>query len=51
MTNWINHKKHREQVIQDEGRWIGLLDENGEPLIDLPPIITMKAAEKVVEHR
>lgn len=33
---WDAHRKHREQVIRDQGEWIGLVDEDGVPLFDLP---------------
>lgn len=37
MTDWNDHKLHREEVIRTQGRWIGLLDGNGHPICDLPP--------------
>lgn len=37
MTDWEQHKLHREEVIRTQGRWIGLLDGNGHPICDLPP--------------
>lgn len=36
MVDWGMHKRHREQVAADEGVYLGLLDENWEPLCDLP---------------
>lgn len=50
MVNWLKHKKHREQVIKDEGFWIGLLNENGEPLMDLPKILNGKIDNKIMDH-
>lgn len=41
--DWVQHKKHRDYVIETEGQWAGLLDENGIPLIDLPGFIDMKS--------
>lgn len=40
---WQAHKLHRDAVIADTGRWIGLADENGEPLFDCPPGIDATA--------
>lgn len=54
--DWENHRKHREQVKHDTGQWIGLADENWEPIMDLPPVIEMtcpaasnaKASAKII---
>lgn len=35
--NWAQHRAHREQIQADQGQWIGLIDEDGIPLLDLPP--------------
>ncbi|WP_258863537.1 hypothetical protein [Corynebacterium ulcerans] len=35
-------QKHRDQVIADQGQWLGLLDENGIPMMDLPPVMEMR---------
>ena len=43
--DWEKHKRHRQKVIADHGQWVGLLDENGIPLWDMPPIIEMSAPE------
>lgn len=50
--NWDDHAAHRSQVVQDTGRtvdgrfipgqWIGLIDEDFVPLMDLPPVISME---------
>lgn len=42
LTDW---KKHITAEIADTGRWIGLADENGFPLADLPPAVTTKIPE------
>lgn len=34
--NYADHKKHREYVAKNQGIWVGLLDEDGVPLMDLP---------------
>lgn len=36
--SWLSHQAHRDQVAQDRGEWIGLLDENWVPLFDLPQV-------------
>lgn len=43
--DWISHKKHRAQVATDFGQWVGLIDENGVPIMDLPPVIELTAPE------
>lgn len=43
MTDWKAHRAHREAVVRDEGQWIGLADENGDPLMDLPTAVKMEA--------
>ena len=45
MIDWTAHRKHREQIIADTGQWIGLLDADGSPLMDLPPVVSMVAPE------
>lgn len=37
--DWVGHKLHREQVMEDHVTWCGLLDNNMEPLMDSAPII------------
>lgn len=43
--DWDAHKLHRERRIASDGQWVGLLDAEGTPIMDLPPIIEMKAPE------
>ena len=45
MIDWTAHRKHREQIIADTGQWVGLLDADGNPLMDLPPVVSMVAPE------
>lgn len=45
MIDWTTHRKHREQIIADTGQWVGLLDADGNPLMDLPPVVSMVAPE------
>ena len=40
---WWQHARHRAMVAEDFGQWIGLLDENCEPLFDCPPPIEFSA--------
>ena len=42
---WEQHKKHRAQVIADIGQWIGLLDADGVPILDVPPVVELKAPQ------
>ena len=41
--DWKQHKAHREQVVEDRGQWLGLLDEDFIPIggLDLPPLTDM----------
>ncbi|MDT9411303.1 hypothetical protein [Corynebacterium rouxii] len=41
--DWESHRKHREQVQKDHGVWVGLLDENGVPICDFPPMEKLTA--------
>lgn len=43
--DWVAHRKHREHVAKTTGQWVGLLDSDGVPLIDLPPVVSMVAPE------
>lgn len=40
-----NWKKHIDHVIGDEGQWLGVLDEEGWPVLSLPLATTVKASE------
>lgn len=40
LTNW---RKHIDQVVKDEGQWVGLLDENLLPILDFPPVVSLTA--------
>lgn len=42
ITQW---RRHIDQVVNDEGQWIGLADENGYPFMDLPMPVSISAAE------
>lgn len=44
-VDWASHRKHRLAVAADEGTWVGLADENGEPIMDFPPLLGMVAPE------
>lgn len=45
MIDWQHHRLHRQQVVHDRGQWLGLADENGVPLMTLPPAIELAAPE------
>ncbi|CAB0575891.1 hypothetical protein CIP107578_00758 [Corynebacterium diphtheriae] len=36
MTDFENWRKHINRVIEDDGVWVGLLDENWHPICDVP---------------
>lgn len=42
ITDW---RKHIDAVVSDEGQWVGLLDENGWPILDFPAVVTVNAPE------
>lgn len=44
-VDWNSHAKHRRQVAEDSGLYVGLLDENGEPLMDCPPVVSLTAPQ------
>lgn len=37
--DWKDHKKHRQYVAEKTGAWWGLADNNGTPILDLPPAL------------
>ena len=43
LIDWIGHRLHRAQVAQDLGQWVGLLDEDGVPMLEAPPLIDLAA--------
>ena len=44
-VDWDSYRLHRAQVVADQGQYVGLLDENCEPLMDCPPVVTMTAPQ------
>lgn len=36
LIDWDEHRADREQVVADQGQWLGLVDENLIPFMDLP---------------
>lgn len=42
-VDWASHRLHRRQVAHDQGMWVGLLDENCDPLYDVPPVGDLSA--------
>lgn len=45
VVDWVSHKAHRQAVAADEGTWVGLANEFGEPIMDFPPLLSMVAPE------
>lgn len=43
--DWATHRLHRRQVADDLGMWVGLLDENGVPMLEAPPVVSLSAPE------
>lgn len=39
--DWTRDRAHRGQVIADRGQWLGVTDEDGVPLVELPPVSDM----------
>lgn len=35
MVDWVQHKSHREAVMQAHGQYVGLYDKNWEPITDI----------------
>lgn len=35
MVDWAQHRAHREAVKSEHGQWVGLLDKNWEPIMDI----------------
>lgn len=42
MMQW---RAHIDQVVGDEGQWVGILDEDGWPILDLPAVVSITAEE------
>lgn len=38
-------RRHIDAVVRDEGQWVGILDEEGMPILDVPSIIRVTAPE------
>lgn len=36
-------RAHIDQVVADEGQWVGLLDEDGAPLLEFPALVSLNA--------
>lgn len=41
--DWASFKKHREQVAEDHGTYVGLLNEDGDLLAHCPPMVIASA--------
>ncbi|MHA7726181.1 hypothetical protein [Corynebacterium hesseae] len=44
-VDWDSYRLHRAQVVAEQGQYVGLLDENCEPLMDCPPVVSMIAPQ------
>ena len=42
-VDWTSHKAHRKYVAEKFGQWVGLVDENGEPMFTAPPVVSQSA--------
>ncbi|GFK19194.1 hypothetical protein [Corynebacterium glutamicum] len=42
---WTEWRRHIDQVVKDEGRWIGLCDGWGKPIMRMPPHLNLSAPE------
>ncbi|APT84514.1 hypothetical protein [Corynebacterium aquilae] len=47
--DWVAFKKHREQVIKDQGQWCGVLDQDGVPVYEMPAIISETTPQQRLE--
>lgn len=43
VSQWEQFAKHRSAVIRDYGMWIGLMDNNMEPIVDMPAPVSVDA--------
>lgn len=41
--DWDSHRAHREAIAAERGVWMGLVDQDGIPLMDLPPMVDYTA--------
>jgi len=44
-VDWAQHRAHRAQVVADDGQWLGLLDADFVPIMDLPPVVSLSAPQ------
>lgn len=42
---WADKRRHIDQIITDEGQWVGLCDGWGNPIMRVPPILSLTAPE------
>lgn len=40
---WQRFNAHRKEVVRTTGQWVGLLDQDGDYICDLPPVVSMSA--------
>lgn len=39
--DWVRHRRQREQYARDHGQWLGLVDQDGVPMVGLPQLSSM----------
>ena len=44
---WTDWRKHVDQVVEDTGKWVGVLNGHGEPELDMPPSLEPFSGEHV----
>lgn len=45
MAREVIDRRHIDAVVRDEGRWVGLCDGEGWPVVELPPVVSLTAPE------
>lgn len=35
MVDWVAHKAHRERIMETHGQWVGILDRDWNPILDI----------------
>lgn len=45
VAGFLNYRKHIDYVVSTQGQWVGLCDDEGWPICDVTPIVSMTTAE------
>lgn len=45
VAEFMDYRKHIDYVVDTFGQWVGVCDEEGWPLLELPPTISLSASE------